>query len=78
MEVWTESSDNVTICWRLVNEVLPPILGKCNYKFNHQRIMRNEAGANFIGIKEVFCEKQQRRKSKAVSGTLSMILQRRV
>ena len=40
--------------WSLVKDILFTVSGKGSYKYNHQRIMTDDAGSNSIGIKEVF------------------------
>ena len=53
MEVKTESTANIHLFFRLLNEMLQKVGKKDkNYKFNPKHIMCDEAGANIKGIKE--------------------------
>ena len=63
MKVYTVCSDNIAILWRCLNDILPTVPRISNYMFQPQRFMIDEAGANLISIKKVFCEKWWRRKA---------------
>ena len=55
MEVKSESTENLTKFWQLVNEMLIKVGKKNNtYKFNPRFIMTDEAGAHFAAMKKVF------------------------
>ena len=54
MEVKGETSENVTLFWRLFNEVLAEVKGEPGYKFNPCGWITDEAGANFNGIGMVY------------------------
>ena len=54
MEVRTEKTEELTIFWELLNEMLEKITKKTGYKFNPNYIMFDEAGANFTSVKGVF------------------------
>ena len=55
MEVKSESTENLVLFWRLVNEMLQK-LGKKgkDYKFNPKFLMTDEAGAHFAACRIVF------------------------
>ena len=55
MEVKSESTENLVLLWRLVNEMLQK-LGKKgkDYKFNPKFLMTDEAGAHFAACRIVF------------------------
>ena len=54
MEVRTEHTDELSIFWILLNEMLAKLTKKPNYKFNPRHILFDEAGANFTSVKGVF------------------------
>ena len=54
MEVRTEHTDELTIFWKLLNEMLAKLTKKPDYKFNPNYIQFDEAGANFTSVKGVF------------------------
>ena len=53
MEVRSESTHEISIFWKLFNEILNEIKGR-NYKFNPKSIMVDENGANYYTIRKVF------------------------
>ena len=55
MEVRSESTENLTVFWQLVNEMLIKVGKKNNtYTFNPRFIMTDEAGTHFAAMKKVF------------------------
>ena len=54
MEVKGETSENVALFWRLVNEELAEVKGEPVYQFNPCGWITYEAGANFNGIGMVY------------------------
>ena len=69
MEVRSESTENITMFWQLVNEMLIKV-GKKNstYKFNPRFIMTDEAGAHFAAMKKVFGQEFVNKKCVACQG----------
>ena len=56
MEVRTEHTDELTIFWKLLNEMLAKLTKKPDYKFNPNYILFDEAGANFTSVKGIFSD----------------------
>ena len=53
MEVKNKSMHEITVFWKLFNEILSDIKGRY-YKFNLRSIMVNENAANYCAIQKVF------------------------
>ena len=53
MEVTNESTHEITLFWKLFNEILSEIKGR-DYKFNPKATMIDENGANYCAVKQVF------------------------
>ena len=56
MEVRSEKTEELTIFWELLNEMLEKLTKKTGYKFNPNYIMFDEGGANFTSVDGVFGE----------------------
>ena len=56
MEVRSEKTEELTIFWELLNEMLEHLTKKPGYKFNPNYIMFDEGGANFTSVDSVFGE----------------------
>ena len=56
MEVRSEKTEELTIFWELLNEMLEKLTKKPGYKFNPNYIMFDEGGANFTSVDGVFGE----------------------
>ena len=56
MEVRSEKTEELTIFWELLNEMLEQLTKKPGYKFNPNYIMFDEGGANFTSVDGVFGE----------------------
>lgn len=54
MEVEEENTENLTIFWQLLNEMLEDISGKKGYKFNPFGFIADEHHANWCSIRDVF------------------------
>ena len=52
-EVKSESTCEISLFWKLVNEVLSQITGR-DYQFNPHPIIVDENSANILAIKQVF------------------------
>ena len=56
MEMRTENSEDITVSFRLFNEVLKKVSGIPNYKFNPCCFLCDEGGANYKAVKIVYGE----------------------
>ena len=56
MEVRSEKTEELTIFWKLLNEMLEQLTKKPGYKFSPNYIMFDEGGANFTSVDSVFGE----------------------
>ena len=56
MEMPSENSNDITIFFRLFNEVLEKVSGIPNYKFNPQCFLCDEGGANYKSVQMVYGE----------------------
>ena len=56
MDIRTENTKDIALCFTMFNEILQKVTGKPNYKFNPRYTMYNGGGANHKAIKYVYGE----------------------
>ncbi|CAC5406531.1 unnamed protein product [Mytilus coruscus] len=56
MEAEAESSENLEIFWKLLNEMLEEVNNQTGYKFNPYGFIMDENSANWISVRKVFGE----------------------
>ena len=63
MEVKSESTENLVLFWKMVNEMLQKVGKKGDqYKFNPKFLMTDEAGAHFAALRIVYGDEWVKKK----------------